>query len=181
MGAPKIVEHTMAEYRQNMKPQDPPANPLIRIVRYHVQCTGITVKGLRCEHAAVGGTDLCAIHQKDAISSGRAKLLSLINPALTTLEDCLSPSVDDKVRLAAAKIILDRTGFGPSMTMRVTEETEDLSALSIEELRARRDALVQRATKFVGSGSTDGAADTSVPTDAVEAQIEEAEEVVNGL
>ncbi len=167
------VVHPADEYKILHKSVEKPANPLLKIIRYHAQCTGVTEKGLRCAAPAMGGADLCYAHQKSTLSNGRVRLLSLINPALIALEECLD-SLDDKVKLAAAKIVLDRTGFGPQMVLKVDDASDDLAALSVEELRERRQRIIDRATRFVGSGTSADALDISVDESPVNEAIEEA-------
>jgi hypothetical protein len=69
-------------------------------------------------------------------SDMKSRFLRLAPKAFKTLETNLL-SGDGKVSNEAAKIILDRCGYGPQSKLVLSDETEDLSSKSTMELAAR--------------------------------------------
>jgi hypothetical protein len=69
-------------------------------------------------------------------SDMKSRFRRLAPKAFRTLEMNLL-SGDGKVSNEAAKIILDRCGYGPQAKLTVSDETQDLSSMSAMELAAR--------------------------------------------
>jgi hypothetical protein len=67
------------------------------------------------------------------IRDGQLKLKELTTKAFETLETAMNEA-DFPTAVSAAKLVLDRAGFGPSQTIKV-EENLDLSGYSSDELK----------------------------------------------
>ncbi len=85
------------------------------------------------------------------LRSGQLQLASLASRAFELLEEALEHA-EYPVAVQAAKLILDRSGFGPTSTLKV-DDSLDLSDLSDEELRAFALRLAQSGVEE--SGATD--------------------------
>lgn len=118
---------------------EPP--PRCRFSRRHL---GID---LTCESNAVAGEDYCVLHGASvtrATDQILRKMLSLQEKSVAALEDLLITSGDDKVRLAAALAILDRTGLGPKSTLQVDNRQEDLTQFTELEVADRAEKASKR-------------------------------------
>ena len=81
-------------------------------------CSAHTTAGKRCRGAAMNGATVCNKHGGSApqvkAKSARVLLEELIEPALLALRDIVSDVKQPaSARVAAARDILDRTGFKP--------------------------------------------------------------------
>ena len=81
-----------------------------------------------CDRYAVGGSTRCETHggeyldHEETVSllkAGRSKLMALSSKAIDTVGELMVHSTNDAVRLAAAKIVLDRTGYAESVELNV--------------------------------------------------------------
>ena len=84
---------------------------------------------------------MCRVHGGSAPQvrdAARRRLLQLVDPALSRLEDLIVDSVDERVVLAAIKEILTRAGIEPPLQMdRLTEDqVEALLDAEIARLEA---------------------------------------------
>ena len=90
-----------------------------------VSCTAKAKStGATCGNPPIPGGKVCRIHGGLApqvqAAAGRAILEALVGPALTALRDIVRDlTVPESVRLAAAKDILDRTGYKPPTQVEV--------------------------------------------------------------
>jgi hypothetical protein len=73
----------------------------------------------------------------------RRRMLALQLQSLDVAEELMALG-DDKVRASLVVATWDRTGLGPKSTLEVTERSEDLSALTREQLALRAEAAAQR-------------------------------------
>ncbi len=81
-------------------------------------CTATTRKGEPCRAAANNGATVCRMHGASApqvaARSARVMLEELIEPALLALKDIIEDVKQPaSARVAAARDILDRTGYKP--------------------------------------------------------------------
>lgn len=81
-------------------------------------CTATTRKGEQCRAAANHGATVCRMHGASApqvkAKSARVMLEELIEPALLALKDIVQDVKQPaSARVAAARDILDRTGYKP--------------------------------------------------------------------
>lgn len=74
-----------------------------------------------------------------AIASARTKLLRYADRAVETLSELLEYSDNDRVKLAAAEAILDRTGLGKqsTTTVQVDQGEHDAAKADAQDLVAR--------------------------------------------
>lgn len=111
------------------------------------QCTATNRKGERCGKPPIRGANVCATHGGGiplVRQAARMRLLAMAEPAFKVLMELLE-SDDEMVALKAANSILDRAGHGPKATLALTTDNEeDLSALSEEQLVARAEAVAER-------------------------------------
>lgn len=88
------------------------------------QCVAHNRQGERCRRSAMLGQQICAMHggkAPDALRVAKHRLLALVEPALDGLLLALE-SKDLPAIIAAARIVLDRAGFGPQATLHIEEE-----------------------------------------------------------
>lgn len=102
-------------------------------------CLHMTLKGKRCIRESIGD-GLCLLHGggnlETADADARRRLLALRIDSIEALEELLTVSQDDEIRLRAALAVLDRTGHGPKSTLELQKTRPDLAGLTIEELDA---------------------------------------------
>ena len=95
--------------------------------------------GDQCKNAPIHGATVCKYHGAGApqvkAAAARRVLEELVDPALVALRDIVNDrTILEAVRLAAAKDILDRTGYRPPTQVEV-------STISVVEAEiARREA-----------------------------------------
>jgi hypothetical protein len=117
---------------------------------YH-QCEHRLASGKQCTWASVPGGTLC-FHHVNGSTLGRVmaqnRLIALVQPALTTLEE-LMMSGDDQTRYKAATAILDRVpGFNARGTITLEKtDPEELHELSEEQLRERAALALKRLSQ----------------------------------
>lgn len=108
-------------------------------------CTHAGARGAGCSREAIPGTGLCARHGGQWMTDADREALSheiydrmsgLTVRAVRVIEDILDHGRSEKVRLDAAVAVLDRTGMGPSQTVRVEvgEDPADVIAQRLERL-----------------------------------------------
>lgn len=99
--------------------------------------------GKRCGKAPIPGAKVCRFHGGAApqvkAASARRVLEALVGPALVALRDIVQDvAAPESVRLAAAKDILDRTGYKPPVQVEVL--TISFVEQEIARLEAELDA-----------------------------------------
>lgn len=103
-----------------------------------VTCAFVSTRGRACLREVVEGDTLCVLHGASVVRAREVvqrKLLALQEKAVETLAE-LFLMADDKVRLAAATVVLDRTGLGPKSTVEIGTGDAALG-LTPSELHAR--------------------------------------------
>ena len=84
------------------------------------QCTAKSKRsGQRCKRAPIRGGNVCSMHGGKAPQvegSARERLASLVDPAIVALRKALEAD-DLNATLRAARLVLDRTGYGPTKTI----------------------------------------------------------------
>lgn len=128
-----------------------------------------------CDRWAVGGSTRCETHggeylnKEETISllnASRTKLIALQSKAIDTVADMMENSTNDAVKLAASKLILDRTGFGDSMDINInTGPSVDRPA---GEIIAERLANLAPRAKEIEAASPERLFDTPVEPEHVE-------------
>ena len=93
----------------------------------------------QCKNAPIHGATVCRYHGAGApqvkAAAARRVLEELVDPALIALRDIVNDrTIPEAVRLAAAKDILDRTGYRPPT------QVEVLTISVVEAEIARREA-----------------------------------------
>ena len=88
------------------------------------QCTATAKStGERCRRSPIAGATVCRVHGAGAPQvrqAARRRLDELALPAVEGLRVALE-SGDDRAVVAAAKIVLDRTGYGPTKGVRLED------------------------------------------------------------
>ncbi len=89
-----------------------------------MQCTATNRQGGRCKNPAIQGGNVCRFHGGKAPqverAAGRRVLEALVGPALVVLKSIVDDeTLEPRVRLAAARDILDRTGYAPAKQVEV--------------------------------------------------------------
>ena len=103
-------------------------------------CTAHTKAGKPCRSPAVDGAVVCRMHGASApqvaARSARVMLEELIEPALLALRDIVEDAKQPaSARVAAARDILDRTGYKPVIQVQGMPSREQV-AVWIEEAEA---------------------------------------------
>src|SRR5690606_17130066 len=116
-----------------------------------VRCTVIKKNGKRCERWSLRGATVCHAHggrlknvkeHAEAVVEGaRMRLIGLSDLAIDQLEDLVQNASAEKIRLDAAKDILDRNGVKGAMEINVevqhTESAADRLASRLAEAAER--------------------------------------------
>lgn len=111
--------------------------------------------GERCRRRPHPGAEVCVIHGAGAPQvkrSARQRLTEMVGPALDGLQAALD-SGDVRAIIAAARVVLDRSGYGPTSTVQLDVAREELSAAVGQAIRSAcitlgidvSDKAVQRA------------------------------------
>lgn len=87
------------------------------------------------------------------LKKGAIRLEDMVGMAFDTIQEAMQ-FADYSVAVQASKLVLDRSGFGPSSTLRV-EDATDLSNLSTEELALLAIKLSQCLSNNNSSESSD--------------------------
>jgi hypothetical protein len=124
------------------------------------RCTATSKQtGERCGRPSSAGQFTCSLHGGKTpwgLKAGRERLMMLVEPALEVLyratrsappcEVCGRSDADrDPTAVTAAKVILDRSGFGPQVKLEVSKPELDLSHLSTDEMIERLEKQLARA------------------------------------
>jgi hypothetical protein len=123
------------------------------------RCTATSkTTGQRCGRAPIVGGFVCVMHG-GAIpavrKSAHERLLAMVDPALDALlrflrtappcEHCGRSDADrDPVVLRAAQLVLDRTGFHPSVSVQVQPTPSPYDHLTLAEMADRAEAVAHR-------------------------------------
>jgi len=106
---------------------------------------------MQCELDAVEGDSFCVVHGANVERSAeeiRRNIVALQFKSVRVIEEVmLMGGNEDRVRLAAALSILDRTGFGPKSTVAVENQAEDVTLLSEEQLITRAEQILRERNK----------------------------------
>lgn len=122
-------------------------NPAEQVVSQ--QCQHRSKAGNQCPRRATEGETLCVLHgaslerTKEQV---QRRLIALQEKSVAVVEEILA-GYDDKVRLAAATAVLDRTGLGPKSTI-AFDDAPDLTKLNGPELTAQLKELVKQAEDY---------------------------------
>lgn len=136
-----------------------------------------------CDKYSVSGSSRCEIHGGEfldktetlnLLKASRSKLIAMQSKAIDTIGELMENSTNDSVRLGAAKIVLDRTGFGESLDINFgTEASNDRPAGEIiaERLanlapRAKEIAPVEPEHLFPSTIDAEGGEPDHSPIDA---------------
>jgi hypothetical protein len=130
------------------------------------QCTATSKQsGERCRRTAIVGGFVCSHHGGGTPAvkkSARERLLALVDPALDALlralktgppcEHCGRSDADrDPVVLRAAQLVLDRTGYHPTLAVAQAPQRNELEGLSIFEVADRAEAYARRARELANA------------------------------
>jgi hypothetical protein len=122
------------------------------------RCTAHSKRsGKPCERSPIPGGTVCHYHGGAAPQvkkSAALRLATLVDPAIKALRDSLKKNADPRVRLMAARDVLDRNGFKPPDRHVVTGADGGALEMDVnasEELASRIAGLIERVR---ASGST---------------------------
>jgi hypothetical protein len=172
------------------------------------QCTGTNRAGARCQRQPIPGGAVCVLHGGSipaVQSAAKLRLIAMVEPILTTFEEilaawhrvtctgcghvdengvkcvgCGKPTGDPAPVIRIGQLVLDRSGFHPTLTVEqaapphneYTDATEDelIERLEtmLESVRASRDLKNQQPR--LGAGVIDAVIDEGfeVPEDGAE-------------
>ncbi len=119
------------------------------------KCKAKNRQGKQCGQQPIKGGVVCRYHGGSApqvLKAARERLNDLVDPAINVLAKCVEPDKDGEVPiagLAAARDILDRTGYKPVEKREdVTPESKDSKQLrgefTLEQLREIHEELESR-------------------------------------
>lgn len=95
--------------------------------------------GERCRRARSPGTTVCATHGGKTPNTkrrARLRMLELVDPAIASIARVLATTQDDRVKLKAAEMILDRGGM-PARSEISIEDSRELVADRLRSIRER--------------------------------------------
>jgi hypothetical protein len=113
------------------------------------KCTAHRTNGEPCRKSPILGGNVCDVHGGRAPQVKRAareRILDLVDPALSTLEQLLNSHRED-VRLGAVKDILDRAGYAAKQQVEIT--IREQAARLAEELGLDANELIAEAERIV--------------------------------
>ena len=114
------------------------------------QCTATNRVGIRCAKSAMLGQQICHIHGGKApqnLRAARKRMLEMADGAMVALQDALDHG-DIKESTNAARIVLDRSGLGPTSTVDLVEKRgDDYSRMSGDELAEKAQQLAVQAVQ----------------------------------
>lgn len=116
------------------------------------QCSASNRAGERCMRSATFGMNVCYLHGGKApqtLATQARRFKEAAGDAMNNLVDIANNSKDEGVKLRANIAILDRTGHGPSASLKVGQDeaapwTAWLTNEEIEQARALRDLAIAR-------------------------------------
>lgn len=123
-----------------------------------VRCTTIKANGERCKRWSLRGATQCASHggrlpsvrehAAATVEAARLRIIDLSDNAVDVIQDLMLNSAADKIRLDAARDLLDRAGIKGAVEIDVTVEQvtspADRARQKIDEFAAR---LAEQALK----------------------------------
>jgi hypothetical protein len=118
-----------------------------------VECSHTNYYGRKCNKLAIPGSIRCELHGgrqippeelKEIVRKSYELILSTSTAAVETTLDIMQNSVDDKVRLKAAEMLLDRAGLRPGVDITVNGGNEDGDGIDpVNLVRERLAALAE--------------------------------------
>ncbi len=126
---------------------DAPAEPISALP---IECAYHSKRGTPCGRIAVEGETYCVLHGASIIRAKeqiQRRMLALQEKSIQAIEDVLMVG-DDKSRLAAATIVLDRTGMGPSSTINI-DQKQNVANLTDEQLLQETEALASATRETI--------------------------------
>jgi len=124
------------------------------------QCTAGTHGGNRCRRNAIPGGTVCVMHGGGVASvqaAAKRRLLAMVEPILDTFDEiveswravrcdkCGRPTGDPAPVIRIGQLVLDRTGFHPSLNVIQTPAPNPFANLSEDELVERLEQLLTLA------------------------------------
>ena len=137
------------------------------------QCTGTNRAGERCQRQPIPGGAVCVMHGGSipaVQATAKLRLIAMVEPILATFEEilaawhrvtctgcghvdengvkcvgCGKPTGDPAPVIRIGQLVLDRSGFHPTLTIEAQPPSVDLSHLSVFELADRAERIAQIA------------------------------------
>jgi hypothetical protein len=125
------------------------------------QCTATSRAGERCKRAPIVGGFTCSFHGGNAPQvrqAARDRLLALVDPVLAAFEEVLAswhatrcgacghPTGDAAPVIRVGQLVLDRSGFHPSLTIEQAPPPNPFADFSEDQLIDRLEQLLAEAT-----------------------------------
>lgn len=124
-----------------------------------IRCTTIKANGERCKRWSLRGAQVCpahggrlpnvAEHAKATVEAARMRIVDMSDQAVDVLADLMTNATAEKIRLDAARDVLDRAGVKGAVeidiTVAQTESAADRARAKIEEVSVRLAAEAARA------------------------------------
>jgi len=138
------------------------------------QCSASNRAGERCMRSATFGMNVCHLHGGKApqtLATQTRRFKEAAGDAMNNLVEIANNSADEGVKLRANIAILDRTGHGPSASLKIGHDeaapwTAWLTNDEIEQARALRDLAMARMD--AGEPALGGVREFSLPEVAKE-------------
>ena len=147
-----------------------------------VRCTAIKKDGNRCKNWSLRGAHVCLKHGgrlpniKDhaeaVVEAARMRLIGLSDLAIDQLEDLVQNASAEKIRLDAAKDILDRNGVKGAMEINVEVQHTESAA---DRLASRLAEAAERLTSKKIEPVVTADPDTDTDEDIVDAELDSEE------
>ena len=156
------------------------------------QCTGTNRAGERCQRQPIPGGAVCVMHGGSipaVQATAKLRLLAMVEPILATFEEilaswhrvtctgcghvdengvkcvgCGKPTGDPAPVIRIGQLVLDRSGFHPSLTIQAAPPVDNLAHLSLAELADRAERIAQIARE---SANAEAARMLPIATDGV--------------
>lgn len=123
------------------------------------QCTGTNRSGERCQRQPIPGGHVCVMHGgaiPNVQKSAKMRLLAGADLAIDYLLNLLTPKPPcdtcgrsdadrDPVVVKACQLVLDRSGFHPTLTVEHAEPADNYAGLTIDQTVEHLEALLGQA------------------------------------
>jgi hypothetical protein len=151
------------------------------------RCTATNRHGERCGRAPIAGGTVCIPHGGGAPAvqqAAKARLVAMVEPVLgafeeilaiwrgTRCETCGNPTGDPGPVIQVGRLVLDRAGFHPTLTVEQVAAPNQYADYSEDQLIARLEAMLADAI-----ARRDHHRAHSLPAGVIEAAIDEGFEV----
>lgn len=142
-----------------------------------VRCTAIKKDGNRCRRFSLRGTNVCIkhggqlpdvqAHAKAVVEAAKLRIYGLTDEAIDVVYDLMQNSSADKIRLDAAKDLLDRANVKGPQEVEVTVKSEESPAEKIRRRLAETADRLNATARVIPDTDSEELVEAELEPDAV--------------